>query len=237
MLDIIEEAKFFELKEKCRELNVVPPPEIMINLSVVKDGKVLFKDVQRGHSWTRNFYNILHSFSSDCVTSGAASFGAGYMTARNTSGSITSTTSRSSGTVSSTNVSYRADVGTLQGIVVGTNDAVFSANNYSLGAIVNNGTSTGQLSYQASTISAPAYTAGTKVWETTLSRILNNNSGGSITVKEVGLYLGSCFYIGILGANNVWMTERSLLSPTVTIPDGAQLTVSYTISTSFSAID
>jgi hypothetical protein len=61
---------------------------------------------------------------------------------------------------------------------------------------------------------------------------MNNNSGGSITVKEVGL-----MYVGNTYNNDYHLVERSVLSPTVAVANAAQLTVTYEISMDFSAID
>lgn len=45
MLDPQEEAKFAELKDKCRELKVPAPPEIMIGLQVHEGGVLTFDDI------------------------------------------------------------------------------------------------------------------------------------------------------------------------------------------------
>ena len=242
MLDLVEEIKFAELKEMCKELKVVPPPDIMINFKVTEKDRVVFDDVQRGHSWTRNFYNYIYSLSSNCPGGNSNNFGAGYMSSKNTAGTIGFSSSvccgASSGFVDGR--VFRAAAGSLTGIVLGTGDTAFNINQFSLVTAIANGTSSGQFSYQASTVAVPVYTAGTKTWATTLQRVVNNNSGGAITVKEVGLfYIGGQTVVGIFSnsSTEVWMLERSVLSPTVTVADGAQLTVSYSISTSFSAID
>jgi hypothetical protein len=59
---------------------------------------------------------------------------------------------------------------------------------------------------------------------------MNNNSGGNITVKEIGLCPNG-------GWGDFFLLERSLLSPTVTVPNGAQLTATYEIIMDFSSID
>jgi hypothetical protein len=96
-----------------------------------------------------------------------------------------------------------------------------------LGALIAHGTGAGQLTYQASGFNSKAYAL--KVWTATSKRIFNNNSGGDITVKEIGLY-SAYYYV-------YYLTERSVLSPAVTVPNGAQLTATYEISMDFSSID
>jgi hypothetical protein len=78
------------------------------------------------------------------------------------------------------------------------------------------------------------YTSGTKTWENTIIRIFNNNSGGVIVIKEAGLYWSGYLFDTSIGYH---MHERSVLSPTVAVANGAQLTVTYAISMDFSAID
>ena len=50
MLNPQEEAKREQLKAKCREMKVLPPSDIFIGLQVHEKGKLIFDDVQRGHS-------------------------------------------------------------------------------------------------------------------------------------------------------------------------------------------
>ena len=83
--------------------------------------------------------------------------------------------------------------------------------------------------------SAPTYTAGTKTWSNAVSRSMINNSTGTIIVKEVGL--NTSHWRAASGAGYIYMMERSVLSPAVDVAAGATLTVTYTISMSFSAID
>ena len=236
MLDLVEEIKFAELKEKCRELKVMAPPEIMISLKVTEKDKTIFDDIQRGHSWTRNFYSYMLSTITRAEVSGST-----YAVGSNAGKEITGLIGTAAGRCWSVNTNVIAGAGIVNnvtnanyGVVVGTTDTAFSANDFKLGARVEHGTSSTQLSYQAQANPASSYNSGTKVWTTTVQRVFNNNSGGSITIKEVGLY-----WVGFAHAisSGTYCLERSVLSPTITIPDGAQLTVSYAISMDFSAID
>jgi hypothetical protein len=67
-----------------------------------------------------------------------------------------------------------------------------------------------------------AYTSATKTWVATLIRVFNNNSGASIVVAEAGL----------LGSGST-LLSRDVLGSTVTVANGGQLTVTYTISRAF----
>ena len=242
-----EEAKFAVLRKNCRELGVPAPPEIHIGLEVVdRNGVLVLEDKQRGHSWTRNWYNAMLSGVTG-VTATGATFGAGHISGRDTGGTVrgganTGAGSRATSFSSNGYVYVAGAASTANGIVVGTNDGTFSAEAYELGALIAHGTGTGQMSYQAQGAPTSDYddTADNEKWTVTHTRILNNNSGGEIVVAEVGLIWGTG------NANNAcrfgtiavsYLDERSVLSPTVTVPDGAQLTVTYEISMDFSAID
>ena len=117
------------------------------------------------------------------------------------------------------------------GILVGTSDTAFSVENFAMGALIATGNGAGQFAYSAEKTQTTAYTGGAKTWKTTRSRIFNNNSGGSITVKEAAIAGYN------VGQGQSLLFERSVLAPTVAVANGAQLTVTYEISMDFSAID
>jgi hypothetical protein len=223
MLNTIEEVKFVKLKKACIELKVLPPPDVMISFKVHKDGILLLDDIQRGHSWTRNYYNNLAMHFAGMVGTDTV-WGAGHMNA-NLQGWGCRSDMKSA--MAETNGAIGDG---YQGITVGTGDTAFSVEQYDLVARILHGTTSGKLSYAAEALPTCAYTALTKTWKSTLFRILNNNSGGSITVKEVGISSGHY-------NSDLHFMERSVLTPTVDVPDGARLTVTYEISMDFSAID
>ncbi|MDP2218524.1 MAG: hypothetical protein Q8J68_14700 [Methanolobus sp.] len=237
MLNPIEEARFVELKNICLELKVQPPPEVFIHLQVHdKNGVLTFDDVQRGHSWTRNFYNLLLGTASNVGGDGTGTFGVGKMSGKKTSGAITSLTTRTpialSGLILGSGFANNGITNTY-GIVVGTVDTAFNANQFALAVIIPAGTAAGNFSYVAMAIPTQNYNSETKIWKGTLGRFFNNNSGGLITVKEIGLY----WYGYMFNGSGDFMMERSVLSPVVDVVSGAQLTVTYEISGDFSAID
>lgn len=212
MLDPIEEAKFADLREKCRELHVPSPPEIMIGLQVHDyNGLLICDDIQRGHSWLRNGWNAFLEYGTRCADSGST-YAAGSNQMKNISGIVVAATGYFSNR-------YIANVD------VGTGDTSFSVEQFKLDSIVTTGAGAGQLVINAMNALTAAY--ANKTWTGVLSRIFNNNSGSPITIKETGLS-GNI-------ADICW--ERSVLSPAIIVPNGAQLTVSYRISMDFSAID
>lgn len=225
MLNQEEEARFAELRNHCRELKVPAPMDIFIGLEVRDhDGIVTFDDIQRGHSWVRNWYNSL-MFSLSAFTNNQSSFGAGYASIKKTGATVTGDV------ISNQMMVLGANNNSVYGIVVGTGATAFSAEHYILAAQITSGIGTGQLSYQAQPATTATYdnTEGAEKWTCTQARVFNNNSGASITVKETGII--------IYNGNNAFLAERSVLDPTVTVPNGAQLTVTYNFSMDFSAID
>ena len=74
---------------------------------------------------------------------------------------------------------------TTYGILVGTGTSAPTNADYKLQTIIANGSSSGQLLYQATSVGAAAI-VGANV-DTVICRIVVNGSGGSITLKEVGL--------------------------------------------------
>jgi hypothetical protein len=223
MLDVIEEAKREELKAKCREMKVLPPTDIFIGLQVHDKGKLIFDDVQRGHSWTRNYWNAIFAYVSNCSIVDS-SFGAGYISCKNPAGAFT----YQANTLLIQGLIMAGSANITNGIVVGTGTSAFDVEQYALDALIGSGNSAGKLYYNASAVSSTTYAA--KAWTIVGSRIFNNNSGGSIVVAETGLYSAQ-------GWSIYWLFERSVLGAAVTVPDAAQLTVTYTIVDDFSAID
>jgi hypothetical protein len=216
MLDPKEEAKFDELKAKCRELKVPAPPEIMIGLQVHENGVLTFDDVQRGHSWTRNFWNCIMGSQ----VWGGAQAGSTYAAGSNR---LKAPNAAIGQWYSWVQWGYYGDMN------IGTGDTAATTEDYYLAAVIASGNGAGQLLASAMSRGTPSYDSGTHVWTVTDSKIFNNNSGGSITVKETGLHIAA--------SQINYQIERSVLSPTVAVANGAQLTVTYAISMDFSAID
>jgi hypothetical protein len=117
---------------------------------------------------------------------------------------------------------FRADAGagvSSHGIVVGSSDTPVTRDDYKLGSQIAHGNGTGQLMYGAMSWDTPtAYGTGYLI---RAIRVFTNNSGGDVTVKEIGViisYSSSLYYFLII---------RDVLSTPVTIPNGYSWTVRY----------
>lgn len=223
MLDPQEEIKFLELKKYCKDLKVAPPTDVFIGLQVHQNDKMIFDDIQRGHSWTRNYWNYIYAVCSGSGLDDVGSFGAGQLNTSRTDGQGLQSIVTMRGAIS------YGGLGSNYGIVVGSGDAAFSVEHLDLDELIISGTGTGQLTSSAGGYLSQSYEA--KQWTVLHRRIFNNNSGGDIVVRETGLYDGG-WPPGVL-----CLLERSVLDPTVTVPNGAQLTVTYTIVDDFSGVD
>jgi len=109
------------------------------------------------------------------------------------------------------------------GLVVGSSDTPNTVNTYTMGAIIPHGSGSGQLNYGATSIENPSNPPGTNNWIFRIIRTFSNNSGASITVKEIGLIVKT-WDSG--GNTRYFLIARDVISP-VTVPSGSTLTVRY----------
>ena len=221
------------LIELGRELGI-PIPILYAGYKVTdKNGRILSNQYGPGHSWTRNYYNLLFAIGGEAHGDNSGAFGAGYMSSKQTSGTIRSLLAiaaiRSGAPILGNGIVNNTTSNTY-GIVCGINDTAFNLDQYALQTIIAAGNAAGQLAHVAQAAPAIAYTAGTKTWKTTHTRLFNNNSGALITVKESGLYWsGQFFYDSLI----TYMIERNVPNPAVDVANGAQLTITYAIEMVF----
>lgn len=109
----------------------------------------------------------------------------------------------------------------LKGIVVGTNSTAVTITDFKLGTQIAHGTAADQLSHSAVGFTAPSTNATTTSF--TISRTFANNSPGSITVNECGLYT-------TVQSTVIYCCPiRDIISGGIAVPVGKTLTVTYTI--------
>lgn len=238
-----EEREFAMLHDKCRELKVMPPPAIFIGLKVEKGGSVLLEDMQRGHSWTRNYWNML--FSIAAFSAGTTNtYDAGYLCSKEVGGTVRVSTAYGCGINNrraADGYNFRqAASSDASGIVVGTDDTAFDVNGHTLVAKITHGNTAGKLTYGDCVAGTLSYNSESKLWKQLWGRVFYNDTDAAITVKETGLiYLAgnadAVFFSGL--SSQYLLLERSVLADPVTVPVGAQLTVTYEITMDFSAID
>jgi len=109
------------------------------------------------------------------------------------------------------------------GVLVGTSDTAWAWTQYGLSGKISHGTGAGQLSYGETTVdSADDSGAPAKVY---MQRSFDNNSGGDITVREIGWFLKAK---DESLAAEYFMLARDVITAT-TVPNGGRLTVTYNI--------
>jgi len=110
----------------------------------------------------------------------------------------------------------------IQGIVVGTGSTPVDIEDYILETQIVNGSGAGQLLHLAQINASPVVDATSSAF--ILTRSFLNNSGGSITVREIGIY-------GMVqqGPEDDAALVRDVLASGKVVPDGGAITVKYTI--------
>jgi len=191
-----------------------------IEFIVEKKGKILFHHRGPSHSFVRNWYNFIFCGSVGYQSSGS-SYGEGYLTSKQQNNTVSYFTYNSDDR-------YFAPYGNIDyGILVGRGTTAESFESYSLANKITHGSGTNQLVYNAQSSTTVSYTSSSKTWLATFQRVFNNNSSAAILITESGL---ACYCSGL----NI-LISRDLLSSSVNVPVGAQLTVKYYISMQFPA--
>jgi len=113
------------------------------------------------------------------------------------------------------------------GIRVGTNDTAVSISQTSLYTPIAHGVGAGQLSHGACTLDALIESNPTVTLK--IIRTFSNGSGGTITVKEIGLF---CYgVVAVTPTHASFMLGRDVPSPAIDVLNGQTLTVRYVLTT------
>jgi hypothetical protein len=231
------ESQYEELKRLAKRLHV-PVAEAFWEFEISnKSGGIYRRHKQRSHSWVRNGYNLM------VCQSAAVASDSGVGLAIVDTGGVTrsdAATQPASGWSSSGSGNMRIYVGPSygfyaqagvdnMGIVVGTGGGAESFDDHALGSKISSGNGAGQLAY--STVDAPSVSTIGTTKQVVWIRYFNNNSGGPVTVNEVGIYTRGT----VQGSTIYYMLCRDLLPGGVTVPDAGQLKVTYTVQLTYPA--
>lgn len=208
-----------------------------LGIRVLEDNEIVSEKIVRAHSFTNNFAYML-ARSMDMVgntsyrnTANAAipacvsprcinaPFGAQWIAecpaGMNTIGAIGETN---------------------RGVVIGTSATAFSVSQYNMQGLIAHGTGSGQMSYGSMLIPADP-TFSTPNITINISRNISNNSGASITVREIGLKgypayaQASCTYNGTYSVSCAEILYlRDVISDT-SVGAGQVLNVTYILKT------
>ena len=233
-LDIsdIEKVKFdkYARLQKLGRTLQLPTPLAVLQIQVKNPNQAEHGILKISDSWVRNQYVIQHQTMALANWS-SATFGSGLNSAKRTSGAICPVGGEYYTAVfygSETSSGYYADANdATTGIVIGTGITAESLDSFALTTPIANGTGSGQMSFNACGVTK---TWSSPTWTAAWVRIINNNSGGTITVNECALYayLFSGYTHGFSNTlHAIIMTNRDKLASGEDILDAGQLTVTY----------
>ena len=197
------------------QLPPAPVPRAFIHLLNTLDGKTLFSLRLPAHSYTRNFFNYALLAPSGLLSSDST-WGDGHANFKDTAGN--------NRVFSAHNYAW-SSVNPAQdntyGIVVGTSDTAESFDHVALQAIIAHGTGSGQLSHRVMSAPTLSWAAGSKTVSLFLTRLFDNSSGNTITVKETGL-VSSCY-----SQAYKFLYCRDVLASPIAVLHSGTLTVTY----------
>ena len=170
-----------------------------------RNGKVLSQEEKKSRSILGNWYRILYAHMAF------------------TSTSLVHTSGNSWGVMyHGDNWKFKADANEdYIGTVIGTGSTAVTIDDYKLDSQIMHGTGSGQMRHLASTPGWPSV-AGSNC-DFLISRTFLNNSGGSVMVRESGIYCrvkGPTYY-------GYACIVRDVLGPPQDVPDGGSITINY----------
>jgi hypothetical protein len=190
-----------------------------------KTGKLLKRYITPAKSWLKQFIQILKG---EFATRNNTTTGNANVSVVDESGTARSYPSHTSlnAYTDICNLSTLGDTGDVtQGIIVGTSDTSNTLTTYALAGKITHGTSSGQLLYGAETVEDVTNPSGNDL-QFRITRTFTNNSGATITVKEVGLLVKK---IDSGNTSRSFLVARDVLPSPVDVPDGATLTIRYVV--------
>jgi len=172
-----------------------------------QDGKVISRERRKSRSMLGNWYRILYAqmsfLSCSLVGTNGIDWGASW---------------------NQDNWKFKASADEdYIGIVVGTGTTAVTIDDYKLATQIMHGTGSGQLRYLICTPGTPSVAGSNCDFLT--SRVFLNNSGGSIMVRESGIYCrckGPTYYSYACIVRDVFDTPQA-------VPDGGSITIDYTL--------
>ena len=234
---IAREREYQRLAALGRELKV-PIFEQFLELKVILPGdkQPVHWHKQRSHSYTRNAYNLL---ACDIMAiRGTGGYSAGQMSIRTTAGTVVSSVycpiigrccsygPRSDNPEAGSNTLLGSVGNANYGILVGTGSTAESFEGYALASPCAEGTGANQLNYMAMGAPQKSWDGPTLTLTIILSRYMNNNSAGTITIGEIALVTQAAH-------NNAYcntVLSRDVLGSPVAVPASGQILSTYTLA-------
>jgi len=210
------------MSEKEKQLKIGLSYEVEVR---DKNGKLISKQHGKSHSWLRQWIQILKG---EFATRHGTTVGSGNVSIYDETGSGRTYPPHTSGTPTAyyMQLSTLGDAGDVtQGIIVGGGDTPNSLTTYALASKIGHGTASGQLVYGAESVEDVINPSGMDL-TFRITRTFTNNSGASVTVKEVGILVKK---YDTSGYGRSFLIARDVLLSPSSVPDGATLTIRYTV--------
>jgi len=187
-----------------------------------KNGKLLSRHHGKSHSWLKPFIQLMMAewqYAYGGSTPSAVSITDETGTVRSMPSGYQSYCQYSAWAVNApaTDSSY--------GVKVGGGDTPNALSTYALASPIIHGTSSGQLIYGAHTIESVINPSGNDL-TFRITRAFTNNSGSSVTVKEIGI---ATKRNDQGGTARTFLFVRDVLPSPTSVPDSASLTIRYTV--------
>jgi hypothetical protein len=188
-----------------------------------KNGKLINRQHGKSHSWLKQFIQIIMAEwqYSYLLTSNPPT-----VTVNDETGTGRNMPTAYSVSFNAAAWAVNAPAGSSEyGVKVGSGDTPNSLTTYALSTPISHGSSFGQLAYGAHTIESVTNPSGYDLTFRVI-RVFTNNSGASVTVKEIGISTKRCDQGG---TPRTFLFVRDVLPSPSSVPDGATLTVRYTV--------
>jgi hypothetical protein len=186
---------------------MIPGVHIYID-GIIKEGDKIVRKVrkQKGHSFVKQFAQYLlrnmvnQSITVKDIGNNSRTLSTSYFINANTNAGATITT---------------------YGLVIGSNATAVTINDYTLNTQIAHGITAGTLQYSAMAIGAPTSDATSNYF--VMTRVFTNGSGGNVSINEIGIYVYDD------SSTYCFCFSRDILTSTITLTNGQNLTLNYTI--------
>lgn len=237
LLNNLEIKKAERYMSKCRKHHLTSPCMAVFDCKVEDiNGDIKSKYRQLSHSYTRNFHNFLLQ-NALIIPSGSntayPSFGEGNIRLRDVNAVIVSlaatafcwnNVSTSAGNV---NLAFVSGAGNATyGVVVGTGNTAENLNDYILESKIGEGIGVGQLNHQIMVRDNLIYNPLTDTFSIDFTRAFHNNSGATITIRELGIYVRA----SVVATQYIYCMIRDVLPTPIEVPTGQKVTITYRFS-------
>ena len=179
-----------------------------------RDARIISRERRQAHSFLKQWNDFIGFFH--CV---------GNIYPKTTTGSATKLDSHDN------NFRMNGGEGDANlGIVVGTDSTPVAIDDYAMKSKINEGFGAGQMHHLANTFDAPVVSPPNCSFS--ISRIIVNNSGGLITVRESGIYHQHSLRTGPYADSFAFYFScgvRDIFTTPQDVPDGGSITVNYTL--------